>query len=58
MVLGGSLVVKAAALAAVSASSLPGILLCHGFHRISSGPAERLGGILGDGSLETDVNLP
>ncbi len=48
MGLGGSLLVKAAALAAVSAVSTEG----------SSGPVERLGGILDDGSLETDVQLP
>ncbi len=51
MGIGGSLVVKAAALAAVCASSLVSL-------EGSSGPVERLGGILGDGSLETDVQLP
>ncbi len=38
MGLGGSLVVKLAALAAVSASSLPGIPLCLGIHRRLVGP--------------------
>ncbi len=38
MGLGGSLVVKAAALAAVSASSLLGIALCPGIHRRLVGP--------------------
>ncbi len=36
--MGGSLVVEAAALAAVSASSLPGIHLCHVVHRRLVGP--------------------
>ncbi len=38
MGLKGSLVVLAAVLAAVSASSLPGILLCLGIHRRVVGP--------------------
>ncbi len=38
MGLGGSLLVKAAALAEVSASSLPGISLCPGIHRRFVGP--------------------
>ncbi len=38
MGLGGSLVVKAAALAAVCASSLPGIPVCPGIHRRLVGP--------------------
>ncbi len=38
MGLGLSLMVKAAALAAVSASSLPGIPLCPGIHRRLVGP--------------------
>ncbi len=38
MGLGGSLLVKAAALAAVSARSLPGIPLCPGIHRRLVGP--------------------
>ncbi len=38
MGLGGALVGKAAALAAVSASSLPGIPLCPGIHRSVVGP--------------------
>ncbi len=42
MGLGGSLVVKAAALAAVSASSLPGIPLCPGIHRRLVGPGRAL----------------
>ncbi len=81
MGLGGSVLVKAAALAAASASSLPVIPLCPGITctcvgihpgRVepasptdalvstggSSGPVERLGGILDGGSLETDVQLP
>ncbi len=58
MGLGGSLVVKAAALAAVSASSLPGFLCVLASTEGSSGPVERLGAILYDGSLETDVQLP
>ncbi len=43
MGLGGSLVVKAAALAAVPASSLPGIPLCPVIHRrlVGPGPAFR-----------------
>ncbi len=49
--------VEAAALAAVSASSLPGILLCPGIHRRLVGPGLVLGVILGDGSLEADVQL-
>ncbi len=57
MGLGGSLVVKAAALAAVSASSLPGVPLCLGIHRrfVGAGRALR---ILGGGSLETDIQFP
>ncbi len=58
MGLGGPLVVKAAALAAVSASSLRGIPMCPGIHRSLVGHSPRLGGILGDGSLQTDVPLP
>ncbi len=38
MGVGGSLLVKAAALAAVSASSLPGIPLCAGIHGRLVGP--------------------
>ncbi len=38
MGLGGSLLVKAAALAAVSASSLPGIRFCPGIHGRLVGP--------------------
>ncbi len=38
MGLGGSLLVKAAALVAVSASLLPGIPLCPGIHRRLVGP--------------------
>ncbi len=57
MGLGGSLVVEAASLARVSANSLPGIPLCPGIHRRDVGPGRVLGVILGDGSLETDVQL-
>ncbi len=46
MGLGGSLLVKAAALAAVSASSLPGIPLCPGIHRRFVGPGRALRGDL------------
>ncbi len=42
MGLGGSLLFKAAALAAVSASSLPGIPLCPGIHRRFVGPGRAL----------------
>ncbi len=42
MGLGGSLLVKAAALAAVSASSLPGIPLCPGIHKMFVGPDRAL----------------
>ncbi len=42
MGLGGSLLFKVAALAAVSASSLPGILLCPGIHRRFVGPGRAL----------------
>ncbi len=41
MGLGGPLVVEAAALAAESASSLPGIPLCPGSHRGVVGPVVR-----------------
>ncbi len=58
MGLGGSLLVKAAALAAVSASSLPGFPCALVSTGGSLGPVERLGGILDDGSLETDIQLP
>ncbi len=40
MGLGGSLVAKAAALAVVSASSLPGIPLCPGIYRRLVGPGQ------------------
>ncbi len=40
--LGGSLVVDAAALAAVSASSLPGIPLCPGIRRSVVGPGRAI----------------
>ncbi len=42
MGLGGSVLFKAAALAAVSASSLPGIPLCPGIHRRFVGPGRAL----------------
>ncbi len=42
MGLGGSLVFAAAVLAAVSASSLPGIPLCPGIHRRVFGPGRAL----------------
>ncbi len=58
MGLGGSLLFKAAALAAVSASSLPGIPLCPGIHRRFVGPGRALREILDGGSLEADVQLP
>ncbi len=46
MGLGGSLLVKAAALATVSASSLPGIPLCPGIHRRLIGPGRAFKGDL------------
>ncbi len=58
MGLGGSLLVKAAALAAVSASSLPGFPCALVSTGGSSGPVERLRRILDGGSVETDVQLP
>ncbi len=42
MGLGGSLLVKAAALAAVSAISLSGIPMCPGIHRRFVGPGQAL----------------
>ncbi len=42
MGLGGSLLFKAAALAAVSATSLPGIPLCPGVHKRFVGPDRAL----------------
>ncbi len=46
MGLGGSLVVEAAAFAAVSASSVPGITLCPGVHRRDVGLGHALRGDL------------